>query len=119
MRLMTIPYKVAATKENEPKGRPAMPERRDEAVVIETGCGFAQHLSITMWGGEYICTMSTTGGHAFNSVITRIKADSPIEVKEESLCGCGSNEKIFRSWLEEDLVTRLIHHRFLSERVIE
>ena len=86
-----------------------MPERRDEAIVMEIGCGFAQHLSITMWHGEYICTMSTTGGHAFNSVITRIKADSPIEVREDH----ADNTKEFCQWLEKDLVDKLVANKFL------
>lgn len=109
MRLMTICYKVAAKEADVLKGRPAMPERRDEAIVMEIGCGFAQHLSITMWGGEYICTMSTTGGHAFNSVITRINADSPIEVREDY----ADNTKAFCQWLEKDLVDRLVANKFL------
>lgn len=74
MRLMTIHYKVAAREEDPTTGHPAIPERRDEAIVTEVGCGFAYHLSIVMWGGELICTKSATAGHAYENIISKIEA---------------------------------------------
>lgn len=57
----------------------------DTCTIVKSGCGFANSILISAFGGENQYVVNTTAGHAYHIQMSKVCADDPIQSFQEKV----------------------------------